>query len=125
MAIKTISNTLFIHRQTWWNMILKEAFESTQENPHEEKMAKKIKLNNRVKNCRDLYDFAESKHQDNPADVEVSKPYDLNPSSYEDTKQILREESKKAGISKYGTGNRALLASVCDGSPLKLFLSLF
>ena len=106
-------------------MILKEDFESTQENPHEEKMDKKIQLNNLLINRRDLYDLAKSKHQDNPAGVEVGKPYDLNPSSYEDTNKILREECRNSGISKYGTGNRSWLAFVCDGSPFKLFISLF
>ena len=34
--------------------------------------------------------------------IEVGRPHDLNPASYEDTKKIVREESVKAGISKYG-----------------------
>ena len=46
-------------------------------------------------------------------------------SSYEDTKKIIQNESIKAGISKHGNGKRSWLALVCDGSPLRLFLSLF
>ena len=38
---------------------------------------------------------------------------------------IIRNESIKAGISKYGSGERSWIAMVCDGSPFKLFLSLF
>ena len=56
----------------------------------------------RVENRRSLYEFAVAKHTDNPAKIEVGRPHDLNPASYEDTKKILREESVKAGISKYG-----------------------
>ena len=72
-----------------------------------------------------MYEFAESRHPDTPAEIEVGKPHDLNPSSYEDTKKIIRNESKKAGVSKYGNGGeRSWLAIVCDGAPYKLFLSL-
>ena len=63
--------------------------------------------------------------QKEPAEIVVGKPYDLNPSSYEDTKMIIRNESIKADISKYGSGERSWIAMVCDGSPFKLFLSLF
>ena len=39
--------------------------------------------------------------------------------------KIIRNESKKAGVPKYGNGGeRSWLAIVCDGSPYKLFLSL-
>ena len=60
-----------------------------------------------------------------PANIEGGKPHDCNPASYEDTKKNLREESIKAGISKYGAGKRSWFAFVCDGSPSKNFLSLF
>ena len=82
-------------------------------------------LQKKVANRRELYDFAEAKHQTNPAEIEVGKPHDLNPASYEDTKKIIREESIIAGISKYGSGERSWFAFVCDGSPFKNFLSLF
>ena len=72
-----------------------------------------------------MYEFAVAKHTDNPAKIEVGRPHDLNPASYEDTKKIVREESVKAGISKYGAGKRSWFAFVCDGSPYKNFLSLF
>ena len=68
---------------------------------------------------RYLYDFADSKHVKNPANIEVWKPHDCNLASNEDTKIILREESIKPGISKYGAGKRSWLAFVCDGSPYK------
>jgi hypothetical protein len=51
-----------------------------------------------VTNHRKLYEFAESKHPNKPAEIEVGKPHDLNPSCYEDTKNIMRNESIKAGI---------------------------
>ena len=54
-----------------------------------------------------MYEFAVAKHTDNPAKIEVGSPHDLNPASYEDTKKIVREESVKAGISKYGAGKRS------------------
>ena len=76
-------------------------------------------------NHRKLYNFAESNHSIKPADIDVGKQHDLSPASYDDTKKILREESIKAGISKYGSGSRSWLAFVCDGSPMKNFLSLF
>ena len=53
---------------------------------------------------RGLYNFAESKHEQVPADIDVAKLHDLNPSSYEDVKVIIRKESKNVGISKYETG---------------------
>ena len=45
----------------------------------------------------------------------IGRPHDLNPASYEDTKKIVREESVKAGISKYGAGKRSRIEFVCDG----------
>ena len=120
------SETLQTHKESWWNKILKEMFEEPHEESHGSE-SKKIKLTapNKVTNRRSLYDFAESKHEGKPADIEVAKPMDLNPSSYEDVKQIVREESKNVGISKYETGTRSWFALVCDGSPFKLLLSLF
>ena len=47
----------------------------------------------RVENRRSLYEFAVAKHTDNPAKIEVGRPHDLSPASYEDTKKIVREES--------------------------------
>ena len=76
----------------------------------------------RVENRRSLYEFAVAKHTDNPAKIEVGRPHDLNPASYEDTKKIVREESVKAGISKYGAGKRSWFAFVCYGSPYKNFI---
>ena len=91
---------------------------------HEDKKLKS-ETHERVANRRKVYKFAESKHPEKPAKIDIGKPHDLNPSSYEDTKMIIRNESKKVGISKYGNGKRSWLAIVCDGSPFKLFLSLF
>ena len=51
--------------------------------------------NEKIANRRKLYDFAKSDHSEKPAEIEIGKPYDLNPSSYEDTKQIIRNESKR------------------------------
>ena len=65
-------------------------------------------------NRRKLDEFAESKHPNKPAEIEVGKPHDLNPSCYEDTKNIIRNESIKAGISKYGNGKRSWFPIVCD-----------
>ena len=120
---KTLSN----HKESWWNGILREVFESSLNEKVESRQAKKPRTegNDRIMNRRKLYEFAESKHPEKPAEIEVGKPYDLNPSSYEDTKNIIRNESKKAGISKYGNGDRSWFTLVCDGSPFKLFLSLF
>ena len=58
------------------------------------------------------------------ADLIMGKPLKRNPASYEDTKQIIREESINSGIAKYGTGGRNWLAIACDGSPFKNFLAL-
>ena len=119
---KTFSQVLQTHKEQWWNKLLKEIFSS------EEPSSKKVKYDDaskRVANRRELYDFAEAKHPTNPAEIEVGKPHDLNPASYEDTKKIIREESIIAGISKYGSGERSWFAFVCDGSPFKNFLSLF
>ena len=117
------SQVLHSHKEKWWNKQIEEIFEA------EEPNTKKIRLSDnsatkKVSNHRQLYDFAESKHQIKPADIDVGKPHDLNPASYDDTKKILREESITAGISKYGSGSRSWLAFVCDGSPMKNFLSL-
>ena len=81
--------------------------------------------NDRIENRRKLYEFAVSEHPEKPAEIVVGEPHDLNPSSYEDTKKIIQNESIKAGMSKHGNGKRSWLALVCDGSPLRLFLSLF
>ena len=118
------SETLQTHKESWWNKIIKECFEESHDKTHDSE-SKKIKLSNKVKNRRNLYDFAESKHQDNPAEIEVGKPLDLNPSSYDDVKKIVREQSKNVGIEKYESGSRSWFALVCDGSPFKLLLSLF
>jgi len=55
----------------------------------------KSETHERVANRRKLYKFAESKHPEKPAYIDIGKPHDLNPSSYEDTKMIIRNESKK------------------------------
>ena len=60
-----------------------------------------------------------------PAELVIGEPLEKNPSKYEDTKLIYHEESEKAGIYKYGTGERMWAAFCCDGSPLKNFLALF
>ena len=39
-------------------------------------------------------------------------------------KHILRTEGQNVGIQKYGAGSRQWMATVCDGSPQKLFLGL-
>ena len=122
---KVYSKTVKKHKENWWNNVLKEVFNYFKS---EESEAKKIKIgggNDRIENRRQLYEFAVSEHPEKPAEIVVGQPHDLNPSSYEDTKKIIRNESIKAGISKYGNGKRSWLALVCDGSPFRLFLSLF
>ena len=54
----------------------------------------------------------------------MGEPLNRNPSTYEDTKHIIREESITSGIVKYGAGLRNWLAILCDGSPFKNFLAL-
>ena len=66
----------------------------------DECQAKKMKIggeNDRIENRRKLYEFAVSEHPEKPAEIVVGEPHDLNPSSYEDTKKIIRNESIKAG----------------------------
>ena len=120
---KTFSQVLQIHKEMWWDKLISEIFEVEKE-PKNKRLKVDTELS-RIENRRNLYDFADSKHTDNPAKIEVGKPHDRNPASYEDTKKIVREESIKAGISKYGAGKRSWFAFVCDGSPYKNFLSLF
>ena len=120
---KTFSQTLQSHKERWWNNLINDVFEVVDE-PSMKKLKGDYEVS-RVENRRSLYEFAVAKHTDNPAKIEVGRPHDLNPASYEDTKKILREESVKAGISKYGAGKRSWFAFVCDGSPYKNFLSLF
>ena len=59
-----------------------------------------------------------------PADLVMGEPLNRNPSTYEDTKHIIREESISSCIVKYGAGLRNWLAILCDGSPFKNFLAL-
>ena len=54
-----------------------------------------------------------------PADLVTAAPHNKNPSKYTDTKDIIRAEGSKAGIQKYGAGQRSWLAICCDGSPFK------
>jgi hypothetical protein len=70
------------HKESWWNTIIKYAFESFKGEENEVKKAKisKTDKNERVTNHRKLYEFAESKHSNKPAEIEVGKPHDLNPS---------------------------------------------
>ena len=123
---KKFNETLNNHKEGWWNTLLAEAFRTFKNEEIESNKSKRPRLDStdRITNRRKLYAFAESKHPNKPAEIEVGQPHDLNPSSYEDTKKIIRNESKKAGVSKYGDGKRSWLAIVCDGSPYKLFLSL-
>ena len=121
---KIHKETLVNHKECWWNIILSEVFVKLKGDESHCNSPKKLKTN-KITNRRKLYEFAKSEHPDEPAEIEIGEPMDLNPSSYEDTKQIIRNISKKAGISKYGSGKRSWLAVVCDGSPYKLFLSLF
>ena len=60
------------------------------DNIEKEPSRKRVKRVN-VSNLRYLYDFADSKHVEIPANIEVGKPHDCNPASYEDTKKNLRE----------------------------------
>ena len=53
-------------------------------------MISKTYKNERVTNHRKLYEFVESKHPKKTAEIEVGKPHNLNPSCYEDTKNIIR-----------------------------------
>ena len=120
---KTFSQNLHSHKEMWWNNLINDVFEAV-----EEPSTKRLKVDkkvSRVENRRTLYEFADAKHNDDPAKIEVGRPHDLNPASYEDTKRMVRVESIKAGISKYGAGKRSWFAFVCDGSPYKKFLSLF
>ena len=121
---KVNKETLVTHKECWWNTILFEVFKKLKGEEVQNTSSKRLKTG-KIRNRRKLYEFAKSKHPDEPAEIEIGEPMNLNPSSYEDTKQIIRNISKKAGISKYGSGNRSWLAIVCDGSPYKLFLSLF
>ena len=121
---KTFSQVLHSHKEKWWNRQIEEIFKAKEPTPKKAKLSERI-APKKVLNHRKLYDFAESNHPIKPADIDVGKPHDLNPASYEDTKKILREESIKAGISKYGSGSRSWLAFVCVGSPMRNFLSLF
>ena len=124
---ETFKKALKNHKENWWNEILKQVWESVENDESGPTEAKRSKSERgeRIENRRNLYEFAKSNHPEKPAEIEVGEPYDLNPSSYQDTKQIIRNESQKAGISKYGSGDRSWLTIVCDGSPFKLFLSLF
>ena len=54
-----------------------------------------------------------------PADLVTAEPHNKNPSKYSDTKDIIRAEGLKAGIKKYGAGQRSWLSICCDGSPFK------
>ena len=92
----------------------KNIFNSLKSDKNRAKKFKTADKNDRVENRRKLYEFA----IEEPAEIVVGKPYDLNPSSYEDTKMIIRNESIKAGISKYGSGERSWIAMVCDDSHL-------
>ena len=82
------------HKESWWNGILKEVFESSSKEESQTIPVKRKKKegNEKIANRRKLYDFADSNHTDKPAEIEIGKPYDLNPSSYEGTKQIIRNE---------------------------------
>ena len=50
----------------------------------------------------------------------LSEPVFVNPSSYSSVITILRNIGKKAGVKKYGSGDREWIVVYCDGSPLNL-----
>ena len=57
--------------------------------------------------CREkLYENVKRGDDYTPAELVIGEPLEKNPSKYEDTKLIYREESEKAGIYKYGTGEK-------------------
>jgi hypothetical protein len=94
---------------------------------------KKIKLQNSeskkitmsaVERRKEIFKDIERGPDIKPAELVMGKPLLQNPSRYEDTKNIIREESINSGISKYGAGERAWLTIACDGSPFKNFLTL-
>ena len=59
-----------------------------------------------------------------PVPFQVCSPVFVNPSSYENCKAVLRTIGKKAGIRKYGCGEREWVCVCCDGSPYVLCLRL-
>ena len=73
---------------------------------------------------RNLYNNIPRGHPDSPSIINIAKPHNLNPGKYDDLKIILRKEGQNVGIKKYGTGTREWFATVCDGSPYKLFMGL-
>ena len=91
---ESFKKSLKNHKENWWNGIIKEVFESISNGESETRKFKRNKTegNEKIANRRKLYEFAESNHSERPAEIEIGKPYDLNPSSYEDTKQIIRNE---------------------------------
>ena len=83
---KIFEQTLKDHKENWWNDILTEVSETSNDDDGVNHKDKKLKseTHERVANRRKLYKFAKSKHPEKPADNDIGKPHDLNPSSYED-----------------------------------------
>ena len=59
------------HKESWWNGILKEVFESfsQEESPKTQVKRKKMEVNEKIANRRKLYDFADSVHSQKPAEI--------------------------------------------------------
>ena len=66
---KTFSQTLHSHKEMWWNNLINDVFEAVEE--PSTKRLKGDKKVSRVENRRTLYEFADAKHTDDPAKIEV------------------------------------------------------
>ena len=70
---KVNKETLLNHKECWWNSILSEVFRKLKGHENHCNSPKRLKTN-KITNRRKLYEFAKSKHSDEPADIEIGEP---------------------------------------------------